>query len=72
MAQTRKELESQIFVLEGILEKTPEVVGVKPDGGKIYNPRFFSITNKIKKLKVYLAKCNIVSDKRAWNEHLAR
>lgn len=65
-------IEAQIFVLQQRLEKNPEVIGTKPDGGKLYNPTHFSLKNKIKSLQKQLNELKNPSGIRAWNNYLAK
>lgn len=72
MPQTEQEIESQIFILEKLLAKTPEVLGFGLNGKKQYNPRFFSLKGKIKNLKIELNNIKNPTGQDAWNQYLSK
>lgn len=64
--QTKENIESQIFVLEKLLENQPKVVDGK------WNSKWFSITGRIKKLKKQLKDIDKPNPSKSWLEYLAK
>lgn len=64
--QTKQNLESQIHTLEKLLENEPEKISGR------WNPKFFKLSNKIKKLKKDINNLPVTNLHESWNKFLAK
>jgi len=64
---TKQQIESQIKVIERLLESQPKVL----EDGK-WNPKWFAMDGKIQKLKKQLANMPVSNLHQSWNDFLSQ